>query len=424
MDARVNRPAARLRMAREAMALAAVVLVAVCAFAWQSQQPQTRTGTGDSYWYLLDADRYAGADPAQAAADAGRVYCAEVERAHRLDPRQPACVRYDPVDVPARYTAIFSSRPGYPLALAPLVAILGLARGAWIGTGALFVLLALTAFEALRASAVGRVGAVLGAGSLCLLPLAFWDSRMLAEGAAQLGVLLAVLAAVLLRRRSGRPAMLLLAGAIGWTFVAKPAQAAALCLALLAAAGVGLAVARRRATPTRRWIRSAGVAAALGGMYLALGAALRLPTLTDTVQDMATRHFRSSDIADPMPYLLRRAAALWWHLPRWLALPWPLVLVLAGCAVVLWRARGSGLVWSAAGLSGVLVVSAHPLASEYPRLIANCWIVVAAAVAMLYDAAAGLVLQRRSGPWPRRVLAASGYRTPLAVPDHDHTPTG
>jgi len=373
------------------VAVAAVVLAALATFAWQWQRPEPRTGTADSFWYTRSAVQFTGTPQARATEDAGRAYCAQLQRSHRLG-HGPDCVRYAPDGVSPRYRAIFTSRPGYPLAAAPAVAALGVATGLAVTAGAFFVLAALAGYGALRASGIGRAGSAVGAALLGVLPDGYWNSRLLAEGPAAAGLLAAVGCAVLLVRRPGRAAGRAagwapaagLALALAWMFAVQPAHGAAAGLALAATAG-GVALQHRvRGHPgVRPWAWAAAVAGTVVVAWWLLGAALGLPSLTETVQDLATRHFRTPDVADPLPYLLRRTGALWWHLSPGRSLA--LALVVLACAVLVRRLRGAGLLWTSAALSAVAVVSAHPLASEYPRLIATTWIAVAAAAAVLVD---------------------------------------
>ena len=401
------------------MAVAAVVLAALATFAWQWQRPEPRTGTADSFWYTRSAVQFTGTPQARATEDAGRAYCAQLQRSHRLG-HGPDCVRYAPDGVSPRYRAIFTSRPGYPLAAAPAVAALGVATGLAVTAGAFFVLAALAGYGALRASGIGRAGSAVGAALLGVLPDGYWNSRLLAEGPAAAGLLAAVGCAVLLVRRPARAAgwgpAAGLALALAWMFAVQPAHGAAAGLALAATAG-GVAVHHRvRARPgARPWARTAAVAGVVVAAWWLLGAALGLPSLTETVQDLATRHFRTPDIPDPVPYLLRRTGALWWHLSpgRGPAL----ALVVLACAVLVRRLRGAGLLWAAAALSAVAVVSAHPLDSEYPRLIATTWIAVAAAAAVLVDLAWTAAAARR-GPGAAtgsaEVTAPTGSPAPSA----------
>lgn len=381
----------RRRRGRRTREAAWVLLVAVLAGLLVTARfdgPE-RLAPGDTYWYLLRAQTIAGTDHATAAATASRLMCRDINRAGRAQGTRPTCRNYDTSGISPRYAAIFDSRPGYPTVAAPFVAALGPWRGMVAATLALGVLATLLAYAAVRmASGVPLVGAV-AAVSLLLLPSGLWITRLLAEGMVAAGCLGVIIGVTAVWRHGHRWGWPVIAGALVWTFAAKPSNGAALAGALVA---TGLVVAVRAAAPARR--RAAGLAG-LGAAFLtawfALAAVLGLPGLTETVQDYATRHFRRPDIDDPLGFLLDRNRALWGGRLEELAVsPGPLVLAVAAVAVLVFTLRAVGLVWAAVGATGLVVVAVHPLASQYDRLVGPVWLPVAAAVGL----AVGSVLHR------------------------------
>jgi hypothetical protein len=113
---------------------------------------------------------------------------------------------------------------------------------------------------------------------------------------------------------------------------------------------------------------------------------LGLPSLEDTLQDLATRHFARPDVPDPWGLLVRTNRRLWGdQLDRWWGVPQPLPVVLAACLVAVGTLRRAGVVWALVALSAIGIVVLHPLSSEYPRLLAPAWLVVCAAAAGVTD---------------------------------------
>src|SRR3712207_3653040 len=83
-----------------------------------------RVTTGDSYWYMRQAQIFAGLDPATAAGRAATEMCGDINRASLAAGGQPPCRAYEVLTEP-RCVAIFASRPGFPLLAAPFVAAFG-----------------------------------------------------------------------------------------------------------------------------------------------------------------------------------------------------------------------------------------------------------------------------------------------------------
>jgi hypothetical protein len=252
--------------------------------------------------------------------------------------------------------------------------------------GFFFLLVAGFGYAALRVSGLRPIGALVGAIAICLLPPGFWASRLMAEGPVLASVLAAVLGVGMIVRWRGWTGAGLLTAALAAMFLTKPATGAALSVTLLVMAGaLATRAVCRRGLHARAWLTVFAVTTGVALAWTVVSAAIGLPGLTETVQDLATMHFHSPDIPHPPPYLARRAAALWWHLPRVGLLPWPFLVVLLACVVIVRRLGASGVPWISVAATGFVLVTMHPLGSEYPRLVAPVWISVAVAIGTLTD---------------------------------------
>ncbi|MFI1992254.1 hypothetical protein [Actinoplanes sp. NPDC020271] len=150
----------------------------------------------------------------------------------------------------------------------------------------------------------------------------------------------------------------------------------------------------------------------LGGLGVAgwalVSQVLGLPGFDETVQDYATVHFRAPDVADPIHWLIGKNLAFW---PSRLsadltALVKPVVL-LAVLSVFVLRMRPVAALWILTGLTGVAMVVAHPVPSQYERLMMPLWIPLAAVLGY----AGALALRRplrRGGPDHAEVDAVEG----------------
>lgn len=358
----------------EAVALVVVVVVAGLAFAWHFDG-LPRRATGDSYYYLTSALEFTGMPTEQAQARAGEVVCGEQQRLHRRQPSANDCVRYV-VRPPARYVAIFSSRPGWPMVVSPFAALFGVWWGAVVVALAFAVLAAVLVHASLRLVA-GPVGGAAGGVLFSLLPTGTWASWLLPEGAVLAGTALALLAATLLLQdsRHGPPLLLI---AVVFTYLCKPANGAAVSAALLAA---GLLLTMWPGRRLHGVTLAASGALGLAG-WQAISNALGLSSLDDTLQDLATRHFKLPDVPDPYTVLGQYEHDLWtFQVDRWLGLPEPLVMVLAGCVLAVAGLRRAGVIWSMVALSALGIIVLHPLVSQYDRLGSPLWLAVCAGAA-------------------------------------------
>ncbi|MEV6631153.1 hypothetical protein AB0M54_10415 [Actinoplanes sp. NPDC051470] len=221
-----------------------VIAVAVPLFMLRVDGPQ-RVASGDSYWYMRQAQIFAGVDPVTAAAVARREVCRDINRASRKQGGQAPCVEYDVMTTP-RYAAIFHSRPGYPLFGSPFVAVLGAWRGMMAATLVLALIAVVLAYLAVWLATGRRLAGLVAAIALLLLPSGFWMTRMLVESATLAGCLAVLLGATLTWRGRRLGGLVLAGGGLVWLFPVRSASALAVSLALLAASVILGLLARRR----------------------------------------------------------------------------------------------------------------------------------------------------------------------------------
>jgi hypothetical protein len=270
--------------------------------------------------------------------------------------------------------AIFDSRPGFPLVAAPFVMVFGAWRGAAVATALTAVLGGVLAYSAVRLASGRPLAGVFAAALLFVLPSGFWLTRLLADGMVMTGYLGVLLGITLMWVNRPWSGLSFLAAALLWTFGAKPANGTVLAAALAGIGVVGLLIPRFR--------RQSAAVAGLGVLGLAFwtiaAIALGLPGLNETLQDLATAHYARPDVPDPVSFMVRQDAAVAMRLASdAVHSPWPLALVVLGSVVLIVHWRMLGLVWVAAGLSGLVVVLVHPMISQVDRLVTPLWVPVA-----------------------------------------------
>ncbi|MFI8194566.1 hypothetical protein ACIF8T_38655 [Streptomyces sp. NPDC085946] len=419
-------PGARRRPPRALPALVAAAFVLLHVFGY----PATRF-SNDSYRYARMAYAFLGDSRQEATRKAVAAYCADTARlVHRerllgqLTFREPGrraayaarCEeKYAGGLVPTdpRYERIFTTRPAYPLAAAPFVALLGAKAGLTLVALACTALAGYLVFLLLRALRAPPPAALLGQVLCYVTPLAAWGGRPLTEGPALAVLTALLLASVWLLRGRVLPGAVLFAAALGLglavkysTFLmAAPLLAAAACAALLL-------VPRTRHRGTR-WLAALSAGGTLAA--LALSRALRLPGLTDSLQDTFTLHWTRPRIADPWRALARLNLHYWWQWLQQEALAPLLLFLLAVGAWGLWRRSVPvALCVIAVGLVGVAGTVAHPLAVERDRLYVPVWLVPVTGVPLAlerlwYRARGGAA--RGDGPGGGTPADAEGERT-------------
>ncbi|HVN13980.1 MAG TPA: hypothetical protein VMT69_17960, partial [Kineosporiaceae bacterium] len=266
----------------DVVAALAVVGVAVLVFVIRFDRPE-RHASGDTYFYALQAERFAGYGTEAAQRSANRLVCADLVRGLRLDGRiTKSCPGYEAITSP-RYVAIFTSRPLWPLLLAPGVRLFGLPRAMILGSLVGAVMAALAVFLALRGLGSSAVAAGAAGVAFSLLPTGYWSDKLLPEGAVLAALVAGMYGGARLVRGHLRGLAWLLPALVA-LYAFKPANGAALALGVLVAGLVLLPLPRGR-----RWalvLAGTGAAGILG--WFAVSSALHLPSFYETVQDLAT----------------------------------------------------------------------------------------------------------------------------------------
>ena len=368
--------------ARLAAALAAAVVigVALVTFVVRFDQPERRT-TGDTYFYAVQAEGFAGASTSTAEQSAKHLLCADVRNGLQLDGRiTRSCLSYPVISDP-RYVAIFTSRPLWPLLLAPGVRLLGLPRAVILGSLLGALLAALAVFLVLRGLGTSVLAAGAAGVTFSLLPTGYWADKLLPEGAV-LAVLLAGIYGASRVVRGQLWGLAWLVPALVALYAFKPANGAALAAGLVVAGVVLLPFGKGR-VPALVLVGVGG--AGIAGWFV-VSWLLHLPSFDETVQDLATVHFSRPDVPRPLGALRRMNVELWEReVGRWLGLPWPFAIVLPAAVITVLGLRRAGIVWAAGSLAGVSIVVAHPMITQYDRLASSVWLVVVAAVAVVVD---------------------------------------
>ena len=197
--------------------------------------PRRIASSGDSYYYMRQAQMFAGATEGQATVEASWLMCLDRNRSARRLGQEPACEYYDQSEIPARYVEIFTTRPGYPLLASLFIPRYGTWNGMVMATVLLAMLAALLSYLAVRVATGSRFAGLVASALLLLFPCGFWMTRMLAEGAAAVGYLGVLLGATLIWRARPFSGVTIATLALGWLFTARSANGLAVTLALLSA---------------------------------------------------------------------------------------------------------------------------------------------------------------------------------------------
>jgi 4-amino-4-deoxy-L-arabinose transferase-like glycosyltransferase len=313
-------------------------------------------------------------------------------------PNQTECasgIRSYAAGFPPRYDRIFTTRPGYPLFIAPFVALFG-ERGMAMATAVLGVGAGVLMALGVRLLGGSLVQSLFATTMLFLLPTGYWLTRLLAESGAIAGTLAALCGGVLVLRNDGSRLARTASG--GLTLVAllaltlvKPASGVLLAAGMAAAAvliGAHDLIRRRRIGLPVRLLGAIAVTVLV--LWQVMSAIFDIPGAEETLQDKFTASFTLPDVPDPWSRLLDMNRAFWpLQIDGWLnggapfaASPF-LAFLVAGTAALCWAASGRlALLWLAAGGTGVLSVVAHPVASEVDRLLVFIWLPVAAGLAL------------------------------------------
>lgn len=316
----------------------------------------------DTFWYARLAGQIAGqaADEATARSAAflvsqrGGDAATLVAAAERIDPRYPA---------------IFASRLVYPAAAVPFMPVFGLQ--------ALLVVSVLSgvATALLVTAAAGARSAIVGAlaGPMAVaMPSGAWFAVMLADG-----LMLALWAACLVAagrflRADTRGWLLVFGAALIALFLTKSANGYVLAAAVVACCAF---VVLRNQPDRRRYVALAGTGVVVAAAHLVVSPLFGWAGITESLQDLATRHFELPDRTYPLQIALGRLGSLVAELPAHVvADPLPFVLAVVGLIGLLRISVPAPGLWFVAGLASLALVASHPVGSEVPRLVAPLWL--------------------------------------------------
>lgn len=344
----------------------------------------------DSYRYVMAIERILGHSTAQAQSIALRWYCTGSEAGHGALQVHACINRWTTAGglapYNARYNEIFSARPGYPLLAAPFVAVFGLGTGltvlAWlvaIACGWLSLLVA-------RAAGLGQAGSLAAMIAFFLVPSFFWVHQYLTEGPTMLCTLLVLLGTIHALR--GRTALGMSTAGVGYIagFIIRYSTFSVQA-GTIAACVVLLALCARRHRVKRTYLIAACNAAGFVVMTL-LPSVFGWPGFGESLQDTFSNHF-----TEPVPTGLDH---------KWLGLvhtyvdqtftmylhqPATPILAILGLAVLWWWSRELAAVVTAAALTGVATVLAHPVANQGDRLYYQVYLLAAFGAAAAVDLA-------------------------------------
>lgn len=341
----------------------------------------------------------------------------------------PAMNPIGPIMSP-RYEAIFLSRPGVAVMYAPAVALLPDRIALGVTTIAVLLIGGLLIFLFLRVLRAPPWIALLGQVLYYVLPTARWSMDPLSES-----VVLTLTAAILLgvayivfgRTRLGLP-IVGVSFLIG--FFMKYSQFELIGAALTGSAVLAVLLAWRAGRPVRPLLIVAATAFA-GTVAQFLGAKLLgWPGGGESMQDLLTVHYASSDVPDPVSRWLDINGYYW---PWWLTQQLHAPLVLLSWLVAAW-----GLWWSrsrvafavfAIALSGLAAQFGHPEPNQEDRLYVSVWFLVICGIPILLmhllkrrerevaaaDASVANVGPEVTARIPRQVGPATAERAAAAV---------
>ncbi|MBQ1075090.1 hypothetical protein KBX06_18240 [Micromonospora sp. C31] len=384
------------RQARVRLVLGLLAAAALGSLLWWGRwETAPQHAYPDTYWYARQAATMTGTPPAEADRFAARLACRQGMPSPQPGASCVTATRQWAADLPPRYRRIFTTRPGYPLTVAPFVLAFG-ERGMVLATAALAVLAGVLAALAVRLLGGGLVAALAATALLFLLPTGFWLSRLLAEAGAIAFALAALCAAVPLLRRGGTArSRLLLGGAVAAGLLAstvtRPATGLLLSAALTAVLGALTLVRRHRAGWEAGLVVLTAACGVATAVWLGLSAALDIPGAEETLQDKFTVHFTRPDVPDPWPRLVElnrdfwpTQLDAWWNGGAPLAASPLLALLLVGFAALFRALPGrAALLFATTGATGLLTLVAHPKDSEADRLVLVIWLPVVVGLAML-----------------------------------------
>ncbi|MET9335609.1 hypothetical protein ABZX78_31190 [Streptomyces cellulosae] len=299
--------------------------------------------------------------------------------------------------MPERFMRIFEVRPGYPLVLAPFVALLGVTWGVWTAGVLITCAGGVLAYLVLRTLAAPVPLALTGMALYLVLPCGTTAMRPMTEGL-MLALTLAALwgCALVLGGTRPRAGLALVGGALFALFTVKHSQALFLG-ACLAAAGVAVAVRRRwRGMPAGRGpvaLAAVGCAGVLGTVLVSR--LLDYPSVSESVQDLLTDHFARPDRERPWAEFFQLQGNFWMEWARRQLWEPFFVAALAAGALGARRRPAFGVFLAAAACTGFLNQAGHPDINIWgDRLITLAWLLPVLGVPLLLEP----VLRRAAVP--------------------------
>jgi len=366
--------------------LAAATLLAVVGWLvlWDTTRPRT---SWDSLMYHRIALEYVGAPIAEQEATAWTLFRTYADRADVelveagiREGGSPWAAMEEPSR--ERWVDVYRSRPLYTLLVAAGYPFLDLRAPLLVSAAAVLL------FTVSMTLGVGRVVGY-GVGLAAVLfsfanpLLAKWLIFLQPDG---LGIALwaacVALSAVYVRLGAARWLAILTAAAIALSFTRPLGVFLPLVLGSCTLAAL---VARR--PEWRRFGLGTAAAALATALFTAYSYVLGLPTVTDALQDLPTRHFLRPEVADPLMWTLEVAAA---------QIVDPLLPTLVGNPA-LWGSVVIGLVglvavgrsWALAPFIAAIAILplaylVHPQLSEAPRTMAPIWVSVHLGMALAF----------------------------------------
>ena len=288
-----------------------------------------------------------------------------------------------------RFLRIFEVRPGYPLLLAPFVAVFGVVWGVWLASVLIAAAGGVLAYVVLRAVRAPVRVALTGQALYYVLPCGATAMRPMTEGVLLALTLTALWGCALARQGRVRAGVPLVAGSLAALFTVKHSQALFLGVCLAGACAV---IAARRGHGSVRggepWVLAVGAVSACAAVGTpALAALLRYPASAESLQDLLTDHFTRPDRTAPWPEFLRLEANFWaeWG-RRQLTQPLFLAALVAGAWGALRQRPVFGWFVLAAACTGILNQAAHPDITIWgDRLIVVAWLLPVLGLPLLLE---------------------------------------
>ncbi|MBP5863347.1 hypothetical protein QBA57_24735 [Streptomyces scabiei] len=312
-----------------------------------------------------------------------------------------------------RFQRIFEVRPGYPVLLAPFVAVFGVVWGVWLASVLIAAAGGVLAFLVLRAVRAPTPVALTGQALFYVLPCGATAMRPMTEGVLLALTLAALWGCALAMEGRVRVGVSLVGGALAALFTVKHSQALFLGVCLVGACAV-VAVRRSRGGehggarggehceerggerseeragrgPVEPWVRAvAAVSAGAAVCTPVLAGLLRYPASTESLQDLLTDHYTHPDRARLWPEFLRLESAFW---VEWVRRQLIQPLFLAALAAGAWGAARQRPVFGwfviAGACTGILNQAGHPDITIWgDRLIVVAWLLPVLGLPLLLE---------------------------------------